>query len=208
LVAANPLTNPAIMVGYAQHGKIQNNWFYSFAMTNTQFTGLINFCPLNGLTNADFLISENFNDLSSYYITGPGIVTNLVAIGANVTGVNQVNNQFNGILTGKVPDTYNYSPITNGSAGVALAYNTYYTNTFGRKAKVYFTSANSTAASYQVEIFVFNTNQPFVAPPIYVTQPNLSIGTNTTVFDLGAWDYFGMTNTIGTATIVTNFCQY
>ena len=136
------------------------------------------------------------------------MVTNWVQKPANISGVNAWNNQIYGVLDSMPATNYSYSPITNGSAGVALAYNTYYTNTFGRKAKVYFTSANSTAASYQVEIFVFNTNQPFVAPPIYVTQPNLSIGTNTTVFDLGAWDYFGMTNTIGTATIVTNFCQY
>ena len=209
LTPASPITNPIIQIYGGQHILFQGNHIYDWGMTNSQNTGLIVFNDTGSPYNANALIEGNFNDLSIPYFTSPGnMVTNWAQVPADISGVNAYNNQIYGRLDSMPATNYSYSPITNGSAGVALAYNTYYTNTFGRKAKVYFTSANSTAASYQVEIFVFNTNQPFVAPPIYVTQPNLSIGTNTTVFDLGAWDYFGMTNTIGTATIVTNFCQY
>ena len=56
-------------------------------MTNLLFSGLINSSAKPTPVNVNSVIHDNYNDLAPLYITGTGIVTDIVSIGANVSGV-------------------------------------------------------------------------------------------------------------------------
>ena len=93
-----------------------------------------------------------------------------------------------------------YTEFTNGASGALTAFNTYYTNTFNRKINVYFQASVPSGAL--VTMNLYQSNNAYASP-----QFSTAI-TNVLECHLSPGDYVVLSNTVGSATIVTNFVQY
>jgi hypothetical protein len=145
--------------------------------------GPSNYAHFHGTNGADVLIDNNANVTISGVLTGNG---------AGLTNIP---------MSGPVQYT-NFA---------STSFATYYTNTFGRRINVYLSYylTQTASAGAQIAIWRVDTNNiSFNIPTIFCSA---SVGvtldtaaTNTATFLLAPGAYFSVTNTVGTAALVTN----
>lgn len=143
-------------------------------------------------------------------IAQPQVAVNIV--GTNSAGgpggfqVTSTGVAFSGVVTGLTNTTTLFvGQFTNGSANAALAFATYYTNTFNRKIQADFTCSISNALGTSGSVAVYGfTAAGSARLPFFWGSAGTNLITNTIPYQLDAGGYFSVSNTTGSGLLVTN----